>query len=199
MTTPGLPNVPSAPTIIPRQPGETVYAYRNRRSLALTGETLYQRRIRKGQAGGLTRAEARGHRTVGGVTEYQRRRAQTLNTYGKTPWELWRDYQVYWLNQNGFTPQTTGWSWSKLIQAAPWLRYLNEHASPGGQMEPGMLLEATDMEATGVLESEWGFARLQQRYEDTREYVELRNKTSGNWHWFHDRIPELPAQWWYYH
>jgi hypothetical protein len=190
---------PSQPQFLPRQPGESDYAYRNRRSIALTGESLYQRRKRQGQARGLTTAEARGHRTIGGQTEYQRRAARVQAQYGMSPYQLWQNQQIAWLQQNGFTPQTTGWSWAKLIRAAPWLRYLNEHASPGGQMYPEMLFNATLLEQDGTFESEWGYNHLYQRYISTREYIEQNSKRSGNWYWFYDRIPEMPAQWWYYH
>lgn len=196
MTAPGLPDPPQ---ILPRQPGESAYAYRNRRSVSLTGETLYQRRKRQGQARGLTTAEARGHKTVNGVTEYQRRRQRVLQQTGQTPWQIWQNRQLLWLQQNGFTPQETGWSWAKLVRAAPWLRYLNEHASPGGQMSPDMLMEATVLESEGAFESEWGYNHLYQRYVSTKEYLEQDSKRSGNWYWFHDRIPDMPQQWWYYH
>lgn len=199
MTTPGLPNTPNAPNILPRQPGETDYAYRKRRSVALTGETPYQRRKRLGQARGLTTAEARGHKTVNGVTEYQRRRQRTLQQTSQTPWQIWQNNQIQWLQANGFDPNSTGWSWPKLVRAAPWLRYLNEHASPAGRMYPEMLFNATLMEQSGEFESEWGYNRLYERYISTREYLEQNDKRSGNWYWFNDRIPDMPVQWWYYH
>lgn len=196
MTTPGLPGVPQ---ILPRQPGETEYAYRKRRTIELTGETPYQRRKRLGRAGGLSTAEARGHRTRGGVTEYQRRRAQTLRQYGKTPWELWRDQRIQWLTDNDFTPETTGWSWNRLIQISPRLQWLNDRAAPSGQITPGMMLEARDYEQQGVLESDWSWYRINEKYEDTLDYVEYNSSQAGREHWFYDRIPELSAAWWYYH
>lgn len=196
MTTPGLPSVPQ---ILPRQPGESEYQYRKRRMIELTGETPYQRRKRLGQARGLSTSEARGHAPRGGQTEYQRRRAQTLRQYGKTPWELWRDQRISWLTSEGYTPQTTGWSWNRLIQISPKLQYLNDRASPGGQITPDMMMQATDMEQTGALEKDWSWYRLNEKYTDTYDYLEMHNNTDGRAHWFLDRIPELPAAWWYYH
>lgn len=196
MTTPGLPGVPQ---ILPRQPGETPYAYRKRRSIELTGETPYQRRKRLGQARGLSTAESRGHAPVRGLSEYQRRRAQTLRQYGQTPWEIWRDQRVTWLQAEGYTPETTGWSWNRLIKISPRLQYLNDRASPGGQITPAMMRQTYDMEVTGTLEKDWSWYRINEKYSDTYEYIELHNNTDGRAHWFLDRIPELPAAWWYYH
>lgn len=196
MTTPGLPGVPQ---ILPRQPGETEYAYRKRRTIELTGETPYQRRKRLGQARGLSTGEARGHKTRGGQTEYQRRRAQTLRQYGKTPWEIWRDQRLVWLNDNGFTPETTGWSWNRLIQISPRLQWLNDRSAPSGQITPGMMLEASDDEQMGVLDKDWSWYRINEKYQDTLDYVEMNNNQAGRVHWFNDRIPEMSAAWWYYH
>lgn len=185
---------PQAPSILPRQPGETDYAYRKRRSLALTGETPYQRRIRQARARGLSTSEARGHRE----NESERRRQRTIQQTGFTPWELWRNNQLQWLNDNGFNPVTTGWSWNRLIRIAPRLRYLNERASPGGQITPEMMIEAMDFEQTYGY-TDWSWERLNERYEDTVEFVDKNNRAPGNFHWFQDREPELPAAWWYYH
>jgi hypothetical protein len=181
-------------TILPRQPGETTYAYRNRRSVTLTGETLYQRRIRTGQSRGLTVTESRGQRPG----EYARRARYTQQRYGQTPWQLWRDSQIAWLVSNGFTPQSTGWSWNKLIRIAPRLRFLNEHAAPSGQILPEMIQEANSDEQMGVLPSDWTWERLNEKYIDTVEYLEYNNTTPVRIHWFQDRIPEMPVQWWYY-
>lgn len=182
-------------TILPRQPGETAYAYRNRRSITLTGETLYQRRITKGRARGLTTTEARGQQPG----EYARRAEYTQRVYGQTPWQIWRDRQLAWLVNNGFTPETTGWSWNKLLRIAPRLRYLNEHASPQGQILPEMIQEANSDEQMGVLPSDWTWERINEKYIDTVEYLEYNNREPGRIHWFMDRIPEMPVQWWFYH
>jgi hypothetical protein len=189
------PGPPNAPQILPRQPGETAYAYRNRRSVALTGESLYERRIRQGRARGLSTQEARGQR----AGEAQRRRTRQIQQTGQTPWEFWRDNQLIWLVDNDFTPETTGWSWNRLIRVAPRLRFLNDRASAGGQITPDMIAEAVSFERTYALPSDWSYERLNERYIDTVEYLEYNNKVPGNFHWFHDREPNLPAAWWYYH
>lgn len=182
-------------TILPRQTGETDYAYRNRRNVALTGETLYQRRIRQGRARGLTTTEARGQKPGNAA----RLRQQSIARYGVTPWQRWWGAQAAWLMDNGFTPPTTGWSWNKLIRIAPRLRWMNERAAPGAQIKPEYLYEANQDEQMGVLPPEWSWERLNERYIDTVEFVQFNNKGPGNWHWFQDRIPELPVAWWYYH
>lgn len=186
--------------IIPaRAPGESEYTYRNRRSLALYGRSEYQRRIDRGRARGVTVATARGHRTTGGQTEAQRRRQRSLQQYGQTPWEIWRDRQLGWLNSNGFTPQTTGWSWNQLIRAAPKLRWINENTSPNGQITPGMILQANDMSRMGQLEENFAWDHIGMRYQAMYDYQERNDKTYGNWYWFQDREPGLAANWWYYH
>ena len=195
MSTPGLPSPPNVPEILLRQPGETLYGYRNRRSVTLTGETLYQRRIRQARARGLTTTEARGHRPG----EAERRRRITIADYGLTPWQLWRRNQVQWLIENGYTPESTGWSWNKLIRFAPRLRWLVNNTAPGAQILPSMLLEAKQFEAASNLPSGWSEEALNEKYFSTFEYVQQNDNRRGRWHWFQDRIPEMPVQWWYYH
>lgn len=185
--------------IPPRAPGETAYTYRNRRSLALYGQTEYQRRVARGRSRGVSVATARGHRTVGGRTEYQRRRAQTLRQYGQTPYEIWRDRQLQWLNDNGYNPQATGWSWNRLTRVAPKLRWINENTSPNGQLTPDIIREANDMSATGALEPDFAWDHIGMRYQAMYDYKMRNDKTYGNWYWFQDREPEIVANWWYYH
>lgn len=182
-------------TILPRQPGETTYAYRNRRNISLTGESLYQRRIRQGQARGLSTQAARGQ----APGEAARRRQQTIQRTGLTPWQLWSQNQVSWLTANGFTPETTGWSWNRLIRIAPRLRWINEHSTAGGAVTPDMILDATTFERTSALPSEWTWERINVKFIDMQEYLQYHNREPGRFHWFQDRIPELPVQWWYYH
>lgn len=190
------PSLPTVPQILPRQPGETNYAYRKRRSLALTGETPYQRRIRLAQARGLNVQEARGHR----ANESQIRRERTIRQTGFTPYQLWRNNQVQWLISMGFQPETTGWSWNKLIRAAPKLRYMDEVASPGAQITPGMLAQASTYEQEYLLPSEWSWERVNEKYESVKEYAEMGSSPQGRYYFFEDRPPEdLPVQWWYYH
>jgi hypothetical protein len=186
-----LPNIPQ---ILPRQPGESAYSYRNRRSIALSGETLYERRQRLGRARGFTAREAAGHREA---NEAQVRRQRTMQGYGVTPWQFWRDNQVQWLIDNGFQPETTGWSWNRLIRIAPRIRYMNEHLSLYNNITPELLAEGTAFELdTG--ESDWSWERLNEHYEDVREFYEHNNPENARLHFFRDRIPELSVQWWYY-
>lgn len=193
------PSVPQAPQILPRQPGESQYSYRNRRSIALTGETLYQRRQRLGAQSGLSTREAAGHPSVGGQTEYQRRRARTLEKYGLTPSQL-RNQQIdQWLAMNGYSPATTGFSQTQLRRMQPRLRWMNEHSSPGGEITPQLLFEAKQMEFSGDLDNDWTFDRIMKRYDAMREFKEMNSKSLGNFYWFRERIPDMDKVWWYYH
>jgi hypothetical protein len=191
-----MPPSPRNPTpqILPRQPGETDYAYRKRRSIALTGETPYQRRIRAARARGLTTQEARGHR----ANEAQIRRERTIAQTGLTPWQFWKDNQVTWLTNNGFTPQSTGWSWNRLVRIAPRLRYMNDVSSPGAQITPEMMAGAIDQEDAGLLPSEWTWERMNEKYEAIYEFHEHNNPQPGRTYWFRDRDPEMEVAWWYY-
>lgn len=192
---PGLPNPPQTPIIIPRQPGESEYQYRKRRSVELTGETPYQRRVRLGRARGLSTQQARGHRQ----SETARRRQQSFARYGLSPWQFWSQNQQQWLLENGWTPETTGWSWNRLIRIAPRLRWLADNTTPSGQITPDMVREASDLESTGVLPINWGWDTLNEKYQSTYDYVELNDRQSGRGRWIQYRIPEMPVQWWYYH
>lgn len=198
-----MPPGPSAqsPLIAPRQPGESEYSYRKRRLVALTGETPYQRRQRLGRARGLGAREAAGHTPTRGQSEYQRRAQLTQERYGMSPYQLWAQNQLTWLQNNGFTPETTGWSQYRLIRIAPRLRWMNKRAAPGGQVRPDMLMDGSDMENSGDLESNWTWERVNERYDAMYEFVEQHNKQLGNFYWFRDQDyrPELEAAWWYYH
>jgi hypothetical protein len=191
------PGPPVAPQILPRQPGETDYAYRKRRSVALTGETPYQRRIRLGRARGISTTEARGQRPGESVRRRERVFAQT----GFTPSQLYRQSNTQWLIDNGFTPETTGWSWSRLIRIAPRLRYMNNQASPGAQITPFMLADAIDLEDAGEIQREWTWERINEKYNDVYELREHGNKQPGRFHYFRDVDMQsyMPVAWWYYH
>jgi hypothetical protein len=188
------PGPPQSPQIPPRQPGESDNAYRKRRSVALTGETPYQRRIRLGRAQGKTVTEARGQRPG----EAQRRRERVLRQTGFTPWQIWRDRQVQWLVDNGFQPDTTGWSWNRLIRAAPKIRYMNEKVSAFNQITPWLLADAIEFEEENQIPSNWSWQRLNEHYADIYEFYEHNNPENARMHYFMDRIPEMPVQWWYY-
>lgn len=194
------PSPPGVPQILARQPGESAYAYRNRRSIALTGQTLYQRRKQSALSRGLTISEARGHApSPSGQTEYQRRRARTLSLYGLTPSQLRYRQLDEWLAINGFSPATTGFSQTQLRALAPRLKWMNENSVPGGEIYPGLLLESKEMEADGDLEKEWTFQRINERYDAMYEFKVMHNKELGNFFWFRERIPDMSTVWWYYH
>lgn len=196
MTTPGIPN---APQIIPRQAGESDYAYRKRRSIALTGETPYQRRKRLGAQRGLSVSEARGHAPIRGESEYQRRRRITLQQTGLTPSQLRYQQMDAWLAYNGFSPATTGFSQTKLRTMYAALRWMNESSGPGGQITPALLYEASQMEFSGDVERDWTVDRVLKRYAAMREFKEMNDKSLGNFYWFRERIPDIDTVWWYYH
>lgn len=192
------PGPPSVPQILPRQPGETDYAYRKRRSIALTGETPYQRRIRLGRARGLSTTAARGQRPQESV----RRRERVFAATGFTPSQLYRQSNIDWLNDNGFTPETTGgMSWTTLIKLAPRIRYINNLASPGAQLTPYMIGDAKDLEDAGELDYGWTEERINERYNDVYELREYGNKQPGRFHYFRDVAMQdyMPVAWWFYH
>jgi hypothetical protein len=139
--------------------------------------------------------EARGQR----ANESQIRRQRTIQQTGFTPWQLWKNNQVSWLMANGFTPQSTGWSWNRLIKVAPRLRYMNNLASPGAQITPDLIAEAMSFERTQAIPSEWTWERINEKYTDIYEYREHNNRDPGRMHYFQDRISEMPVQWWFYH
>jgi hypothetical protein len=188
------PGPARAPQVITREPGESDYSYRKRRSVLLTGETPYERRIRLGRARGLTTTEARGQK----AGESRRRRERTLRQTGFTPWQLWKGNQVAWLQANGFAPETTGWSWNRLIRAAPKIRYMNEKVSVYNQITPELLADGIEFEDENFVESNWSWKRLNEHYQDIYEYYEHNNPANARLHYFRDRIPEMPVQWWYY-
>lgn len=188
------PGPARTPQILTREPGESDYAYRKRRSVALTGETPYQRRIRLGRARGLTTTESRGQRPG----EAQRRRERTVRQTGFTPWQIWQQNQTQWLTANGFSPETTGWSWNRLIRAAPKIRYMNDKVSTFNQITPELLANGIEFERANVVESNWSWERLNEHYADIYEYYEHNDGTNARLHYFVDRIPEMPVQWWYY-
>lgn len=188
------PGPPQTPQILTREPGESEYAYRKRRSITLTGETPYQRRIRLGRARGLSTTEARGQRPG----EAARRRQRTVQQTGFTPWQIWKNKQIQWLIDNGFTPETTGWSWNRLIKAAPRIRYMNEKVSAFNQITPELIANGQEFEAEYQVPSGWTWRRFNEHYDDIQEYYEHNNPTNARLHYFRDRIPDMPVQWWYY-
>lgn len=188
--------------IPPRQPGETAYAYRKRRTLALTGQTPYQRRIFLGQQRGIGRTAARGH-GPSGQAEYQRRRQRTVQRTGVIPSVLTRAYAQNWLITNGFTPETTGASWTYLFQMEPSLRALAERTSPDARMQPADIAMGVQLETDGVAPPGWTIDRLRGRVIDTVAYQDFNDKEPGRYDWTVVRLfapsDDLHIKWWYYH
>lgn len=199
----GTPDNPLADAfILPRQPGETTYQYRQRRSLSKYGQTPYQRRIYLAQQRGIGISAARGHGIVGGETESQRRNRINQQRYGATTSQLRWAYDHNWLVAYNYTPTLTGMSWTQLHRLAARLRYMYE--PPGYRVSPQMIYEAMQLERDGELEPGWAFERLWAKYDDTIAYREFRDKVPGNADWseyqqVHVYIPQLAIQWWYYH
>lgn len=185
--------------ISPRQPGESAYAYRKRRSVALTGETPYERRIRLGRGRGLSMQEARGKGTPQGLTEYQRRAQQVQARFGLSPYQLWRNNTINSMIREGYTPQTTGLSWNKLLKIWPKLKWMNDKSSPGGRITPEMLDQARQFEEQGILDRQWVNTRIEERYYAMYEYTEKRNKEPGRYYFYFDRESYMPIAWWFYH
>lgn len=193
MTTP-------APAIPPRQPGETPYAYRTRRSLALYGQTPYQRRISLGFARGKTRQEARG-KPLTTESEYERRNRISIEQTGFTVTQRRNMAIDAWLASNGYSPATTGMSQTALRRIQPRLRWINENTSIGGQLTPGLIRDAIDMERSGEYEVGWVTDRVFKRYDSMRDFKNGSNAT-GNYYWFNEGGAEAEigwAAWWYYH
>lgn len=192
-----LPNFP------PRQPGETPYQYRNRRSIALYGQTLYERRIASGRARGINQREAAGHAPVAGRTEYQIRAERTQARYGLSPTQLYYRRIDDEMDQAGFSPELTGLSRTALRRIWPRLKWINSNTSPGGELSPGMLAQTRTGELEGDFPRGWTVDHVNQRYESMYEFKVERQNQTGNFYWFREYKPnyedELPANWWYYH
>lgn len=198
---------PSPQPIPPRQPGESAYAYRKRRSIAQTGETPYERRIRLGRGRGLSMQEARGKTTPRGLSEYQRRAQQSQAQYGLSPYQLWRQNTIADMTAEGYTPQTTNMSWNRLLKIWPKMKWMNHRSSPGGaELDPpggriteDMLLQATLFEQQGFLDRGWIETRIEDRYYAMFEFVERDDPMPGRQFFYYERQSYMPVSWWYYH
>lgn len=204
MTSPPV-DISGGSFIPPRQPGETAYAYRYRRSVTLFGQTPYERRIFLAQRRGQNLSEARGHGRQAGRTESQIRAERFRERIGFDISEsAYRAaYAENWLRSHGYTPEITGMSWTQLLRLEPRLRYMYNATGPGGRVTPAMIAEATRLEATNQLERGWAFERLWRKYEDMLAYREFRDRRPGAESWaeyqaVHDFVPSLAIQWWFY-
>jgi hypothetical protein len=189
------------PAVPGRQPGETAYQYRARRTQALYGQTPYARRVASARAKGQTLTQARRGRAVATpAQEYEQRAAATAAAHGATPYQMAVARADAWLTANGYTPATTGMSASALRRVEPRLRYINEN-SPTGQLTPALIHAAATMEADGELEPGWITDRIAKRYQSMIDFMN-GDKARGNFYWFFDGGDgeEYPwAAWWYYH
>lgn len=193
--------MPEVPFIQPRQPGESAYAYRTRRSIALYGQTPYQRRIFLAQQRGIGRTAARGHAPRGGQSEYQQRRQRYIQQTGVIPSVLTTAYAQNWLISNGFTPESTGASWTYLYRMEPSLRGLYLRA-PNAPVTPQMVYEGIQYEADQEVEPGWTAERARERLQATIAYQDFRDKSPGNYDWTVTRpfvSVETDIHWWYYH
>lgn len=196
MTTPNVP---------PRQPGETPYAYRLRRSLALTGETPYQRRIRLGQGRGQ-----HGTPAIPGLapaeSEYERRNRLSIQQYGETITQRRNRIADTWLAAHGYTAQATGMSQTALRHVYPRLKWINEQTTknytiPGAPITPDLIRDAIELEKVGEYERGWVTDRIFKRYDSMVEFMQGRRFT-GNWYWFNEGGASADKSWqlwWYYH
>lgn len=192
--------------IAPRQPGESAYSYRYRRSLELYGQTPYERRIWLAKQRGIGYTAARGHAPARGETESQRRNRLSVEQFGQTASQIYRSELRTWLEEHGYTPDTTLMTWTDLIRLAPRLRYMYNAAGETGRVTPIMIYEAIQLERDKFLPPGWAFDRLWEKYDDMVSYREYADKQPGHDHYVTEYLqlkvylPGPPAiQWWYYH
>jgi hypothetical protein len=192
-------------TVMPRQPGESTYDYRFRRSVTSYGQTPYERRIWLAQQRGIGRSAARGHAARGGITETQSRTQRTLEQTGLTPSVLYRNTLRGWLTDHGYTPDATGMNWTALMKLGPRIRWMyNAAGSDQGRVLPEDILEAIEFERDNFLPPGWAYNRIWDKYNDMVAYREYLDKAPGNMHWaeflnVHPYLPSLTPAWWYYH
>lgn len=203
------PSIPQMPQILPRQPDESLYSYRNRRSIALTGETLYQRRQRLGRERGVSGRAAAGHRAVGGRTEYQIRYERTIARYGLSPTQLYYLRTDEELAANGYTPETTGLSQTNLRRLWPRLRWINENSSFGAQLTPEHFMEIRQLVLSGEVDKDFAYNHVNSRYDSMWEFKKAGNPMMGRFYWFAEAdernylnggdIRTPITNWWFYH
>lgn len=202
---PQIPLIP--PEIPPRQAGESAYDYRTRRTLALYGQTPYQRRLWLASQRGIGTSAGRGHgrNRVTGETESQRRNRIAVQNTGSTVSQNYRATLRQWLISNGYTPQTTLMSWSNLLRLAPRLRAI-QTMRPDAPITPDMIYNAVELEQQNELDKGWAFDRTWRRYDDTITYRIYSDRDPGRESWYvfrplYDYIPEdrMVITWWYYH
>lgn len=196
----GLPDFDQI--IPPRGPRESATQYRTRFTLARYGQTPYERRIWLGQQRGLTVTQARGRHAPAGMTESEYRRRQSVEATGVPYYVTYRADLRAWLIDNGYTPQSTGMTWTQLDRSAARLRWMNANSSPGSHITPAMIAHARSLEIDGTLEPGWAYERIRSKYIAMYAYKRDRDSSLGRADWDEylterDSI-DLPPEWWYY-
>lgn len=163
----------------------------------------YWRRIQRGMARGLTRAEARGHGPRPGPrgmieTETQRRTRISVETYGMTPYR----------RRAILISQEYGITYPRYLRIRNKIEWINDHSTPGAQIQPIMIKQAADQEAAGILPPGWIEQRLDEKIAAMEQYMDMtpaqgKYKTGPHhvgYSQFHDNEAIwLPVEWWYYH
>lgn len=200
-----IPPILESVHILPRQPGETLYQYRYRRTVSLYGQTPYQRRIYLAAQRGIGTTAGRGHAPSGGETESQRRNRISLELFGQTSSQRYRAGLREWLDEHGYTPELTGMTQTDLMRLGARLRYMYNAAGEGGRVYPQMIYDAVQLEHENALPAGWAFQRLWEKYDAMVAYREYRDKDPGRAAWvqYQQVKPYIPsglsANWWYYH
>jgi len=145
--------------LMPRQPGETQYAYRNRRSLEIYGVSLYQRRIASAEARGMSRTSARGHVANEGQVR-QNRFAAAHPTESRPYYVVYRSDLRVWLDDHGYTPENTGMTQTDLMRLGPRIRWMVENSHPASHITPDMIQGAVNLEHDGDIPPGWGRSYL---------------------------------------
>jgi hypothetical protein len=189
MTTP-LPPEQQAPGGITTYLNPYTGKYTRSRSYALRMQRAYSR--------GLTQSEARGHRAVGGETETQRRRRQTRERTGMTPWE---SFGIGFQQRYGFSYRY----WRRLRRL--YVDEINRRASPGAKILPSHvsdIIQLYDMGWTDPMRPElrtweaWVEVHLGERLWSTILYQDEGQSAYGNFN-FNSRNSVAPIEYWYYH
>jgi hypothetical protein len=161
----------------------------------------YARRVQSGYQRGVSLSEARGYRTISGITESQRRRQRTIAELGITPQE---QFEIGFEQRYGFTYRY----WRYLRRH--WIDDINSRSAPSGHITPRHIqMELNYTAETGHDES-WIETRLYEKLTDMIAFQDYKDKTPGRMDWdrkdgyainfFEDYEPDYqPMMWWWYH
>lgn len=163
-----------------------------------TRSKSYARRMQGAFARGLTQSEARGHRAVGGETETQRRRRQTRERTGLTPWE---SFGIGFQQRYGFSYTY----WRKLRRR--YVDEINRRASPGAAIKPSHITDVINLFNMGWFDSQrpelrsweaWVEVHLGERLWSTILFQDERERAYGQFN-FVRRNSVPPIEYYYYH